>query len=146
MSVISLACLGDPGEDLPRVVGLAGQTELNVDWPWCEAPIPTLHGCGEFSSLADIGRDISEQHVCTLITALHGWLAVREYESFNNVRVCRVERWAEPPPPQGEPIAAGRPQLWFTQIAADIPEHGVWVLVSLQETTGDITFNVEPFR
>ena len=142
LSVIILACADDPRESLPPVAGRVDQTEADFEWPWCEVPIPSLHGCGEFGSLSDIGDFISEQNVCTLIGALHQWLAVRHWETFENVRVCRTSQWVVAPE-LGESIARDRPRVWLTHIKVDIPEHGIQLWVFLHEATGEVTFDTE---
>jgi hypothetical protein len=139
---LAAACAGDPLESLPHPAGLHDETQWRFDRPWCEVEIPPLTDCGEFGSVSDIGDFISEKHVCSLGTSMRGWLAKREWESFENVRVCRTGKWIDPPEP-GESIARDRPRIWWTHIKVDIPERGLHLWIVLDERTGEIAFHVD---
>lgn len=142
LAVSVISCDRGGLENLPPVAGRVDQTEAQFEWGWCEASIPVLHNCGEFGSVSDIGKAISESHVCSLVVKMQEWQSQRGWTDVENVRVCRTSRWIEPPEP-GRPIGLDHPKLFTTFLQGDFPEHNLSLWVVLHEESGEITIHTD---
>lgn len=133
-------CVPEKPADLPAVTDPASTDAVSFDWPWCDVAVPPLMGCGEWSSVEDIGTYIEPRHVCLLTSELKRNLDLDEWAEVRELVVCR----SLVPPTGSNGEIDIEDKVGRTWIKAELTERALVVTAVLREETGEISYHRGP--